>query len=184
VAAAAQKAFNPIEYKNDFTVLAQRNPEEAADVALKWRERFMNQARGMQETTGALLEIGIAGGTAALAGWMDGGYEAERQKAIEDWQATGASEAETDIEAHPEPWDHPEGVSDPTKLFGVVDKVLVGTLVIAALAIFNVFGSKYTPLLRSSALGGFAYWLGNMTRSMANTRKTDELNAAPAEDEA
>ncbi len=182
-AAAKQKAFNPTEFQTDFAVLAQRDPSEAADVALKWRERFMNQVEGMRKTTSVLLEVFVVGATAAGSGWLDGGWEAEREKAIEDWELSGAAEAETDVETHPEPWDHPEGVSDPTKLFGYVDKVLVGTLVLAGLAIFKVLG-KYTPLARSAALGSFSYWLGNMTNKVAKERKTDALKAAADEEEA
>ncbi len=140
----------PAEYKQDFAVLAQRDPAEAADVALKWRERFINQTQSMREATGTFLEIVVGGGAAALWGGFDGGWEAEREKAIEDWELSGAAEVGTNTDEHPEPWDHAEGASDPTKLFGFIDRVLAGTLVLATLAVF--FGSgRWGPLVRSAA---------------------------------
>jgi hypothetical protein len=182
-AAKIDYEITPSEYKQNFSVLAQRDPAEAADVALKWRERFINQTRAMRETTGALLEIGVGGGFAALWGGLDGGWEAEREKAIEDWELSGAAEVGTTIEEHPEPWDHKEGVSDPTKLFGFIDKVLAGTLVLAALAVFNVLGNRWQPLLRSAALGSFSYWAGNLTNKIFKARKKEAL-AKKAEEEA
>lgn len=173
------------EYKQNFAVLAQRDPNEAADVALKWRERFVNQTRALQETTGTLLEIGLAGGVGALAGWLDGGWEAEREKAIEDWELTGAAAVGADPTETPEPWDHPESqVSDPTKLFGFIDKVLAGTLVLAALAVFNVFGDAYTKFFKAGALGSFSYWAGNLTNKIAKERKKEALAKAATEEAA
>jgi len=166
------------EYKQNFAVLAQRDPAEAADVALKWRERFVNQTQAMQKTTGMLLEIGIGGGAAALAGWLDGGWEAEREKAIEDWELSGAAAAGTTIEESPEPWDHAEGGSDPTKILGFMDKVLAGTIVLAALAVFNVFGDAYSKFFKAGALGSFSYWAGNMTNKIAKERKKEALAKA------
>lgn len=178
----AKKAFNPVEYKQDFMNLATTAPHEAADVAMKWRDRFMNQAADMSKSTEQALEIGIAGTSAFGFGFLDGGWEAKREAMIVDWEEEGHVEAGADIGEHPEPFSHPEGGKDPTKLFGMVDKVLVGTLVLAGLAIFNVAGPKYTPFVRAAALGGAAYWSGSVGRSLGMKRTIKKLKEKAVED--
>lgn len=179
----SKKAFNPVEYKNDFMTLANTQPDEAADVAMKWRERFMNQVATTKKSTEQALEIGLAGGTAFAMAFFDGGWEAKRDAMVTDWEDGGAEEAETTTDEHPEPFSHKEGGKDPTKLFGMVDKVLVGTLLLAAAAIFNVFGKRYTPFVRAAALGSASYWAGSVGRNLGYKRKDKALKAAGDEDE-
>lgn len=177
----SKKAFNPVEYKNEFMTLANTRPDEAADVAMKWRERFMNQVATTKKSTEQALEIGLAGGTAFTMAFFDGGWEAKRDAMIRDWEEGGAAEAGTDLDEHAEPFSHKEGGKDPTKLFGMVDKVLVGTLLLAAAAIFNVFGKKYTPFVRAAALGSASYWAGSVGRNLGYKRKDKALKAAGEE---
>jgi hypothetical protein len=178
----AKQAYNPVEYKQDFMNLATTAPAEAADVAMKWRDRFMNQATEMRKSTEQALEIGIAGASAFGFGFFDGGWEAKREAMIVDWEEEGHIDAGADLSQYPEPFSHPEGGKDPTKLFGMVDKVLVGTLILAGLAIFNVFGPKYTPFVRSAALGGAAYWAGSVGRSLGMKRTVKKIKEKAAEE--
>lgn len=178
----ARKQFNPTEYKQDFMNLATTAPQEAADVAMKWRERFMNQAETMKKSHETLATIGLAGLSSFGVAWFDGGWEAKRDAMIRDWQEDGHVEAEADLEEHPTPFSHSEGGSDPTKLFGVVDKTLVWTLFLAGLAAFNVFGKKYTPLVQAAALGSGAYWAGSIGRNLGYGRVEKKLAAAAEEE--
>jgi hypothetical protein len=172
----AGKAHNPTEYKQDFMTLASTAPHEAAEVAMKWRERFVNQAEVMKKGTEDIMEIGVAGISSFGIAFLDGGWEAKREKMIRDWEEGGAADAAADLEEHPTPFSHPEGEKDPTKLFNMVDNVLVATLGLAALAAFNVL-KKYTPVLRAAALGTGAYWAGSLGRSLGYKRAEKALSA-------
>lgn len=175
----AKKAFNPVEYKNDFVQLAQSAPQDAADVAIKWRERFMNQAQEMQKSTEQIAEIGIAGVTAFVLSVANGGWEAQRDAMIAQWEEEGHVDAEADLETYPTPFTHPEGEKNPMKLFGIVDKTLVATLLLGTAAALNI-AKKYTPLVRAAALGSGATWASNLGRDIGYKRTKEKL-AAEAE---
>lgn len=180
----AKKAFNPVEYKQDFMNLAQSAPHEAADVAMKWRERFVNQAEQMRKGSQQLAEVGVAGGTAWVAGMLDGTWEAKRDAMIRDWEESGHIEAEADLEEHPTPFSHAEGGNDPTKIFNLVDRMLIITLVLAGIGVTNIFGKKASPYFRSAALGTGATWASGWGRSFGYKRKAKKLTEAEDEAEA
>lgn len=171
----ARKAFNPVEYRNDFIKLASQEPGEAADVAMKWRERFMRKANEMSKTTERVAEVGIAGLSSFGVAYLDGGWEAKRDALIADWINEGASRVNADVTQHPTPFTHPEGVSDPTKLFNVIDRVLVITLLLAGAAAAGVGGDDYNGLLRAAAVGTGSYWAGSLGRSLAYRRAANRL---------
>lgn len=179
-----QQSFNPVEYKQEFMTLASTAPQEAAEVAMKWRERFVNQAESTRKGMQTAAEIGAAGLTAGGMGYLSGGWQAKRDAMIRDWEAGGAVEAEADLEEHPTPFSHPKGEKDPTKLFGLINKTLFGTLLLSAGAIFNVLGKKYTPVVRSAALGAGSAWAAELGRSWGYKRKEKALAEAPEEEAA
>lgn len=160
----AGKSYNPVEFKQDFMNLATTAPQEAADVAMKWRERFVNTTEQMKKSSEDLMEAGVGGGAAFLAGFLDGGWAARRDDMIKEWEEGGAAAADADLEEHPTPFSAPDSdAKDPTMVFGVVDKVLFGTLATAAVGISGIIGKKYSPIIISAAKGlgiGWAFSKG------------------------
>lgn len=169
--AKKNKALTSDQYMQEFTTLAAASPQDAAEVAMQWRERFMNQVERMRKSSEELTELGVAGVSAFGMGFFDGGWEAKRQALVDAWEDT---QDEATLKDTPAPWDDKDtGIKDPQKAFGLVDKSLVSTLVFAGIAISNL-AKKYTPVFRAAALGTGAYWAGSQGRKFGYNRKYDE----------
>lgn len=179
------RKYNPEKFHSEMTELAAASPQDAADVAATWRERFQNALDEGQKTTQRALGIGIAGGTALLVSYMDGRWEAEKEDEIAMWMASpdaAAAATEAGIEViDTSPFVHGEE-SDPTKIFGL-DRVLVGTLLLAAAAVFNL-AKDYTPFVESAALGSAAYYAGSIGFRMGKEQKEEALEAEAASEAA
>jgi hypothetical protein len=172
-----------MEYKQDFMNLATQAPQEAAEVAMKWRERFVNQSEVMKKSTEDIMEIGVAGLSSFGIAFMDGGWEAKADQLVLDWEEGGAEAAGTNVEDHAHPWDHEEGDKNPMKTWGMgyLDNTLVVTMGLAALTAFNI-AKKYTPVFRAAALGTGSYWAGSVGRSLGYKRAKTKLESGETAD--
>jgi hypothetical protein len=160
--AKAPKKFNPEAFRSDMMSLP---PHEAADVTLQWRERAINAAEDMAQVTDSALRFTAGGGFVFLVGMLEGRQKANAAQMIEEWEAGGAEEAERDILEYETPWSAGEA-RDPTKFLGFIPM----TLVITALpAVLGIFDTGMAPYLRSMALAGTAFYVGNLG-SMAGYR--------------
>lgn len=129
--AVQRRKFNPSEYKSEFLELAKANPELAADSATKLARRKRNAEVNVMDATEQTQNLLAFMGTMALmaaAGWWTGRMTAQRDALINDWMVEGAAMAQADPAQYEEPWDHPQGKSDPTKWW-IMPKLLVFPLV-------------------------------------------------------
>lgn len=136
--------FDPVEYKNDFMQLAQQRPDEAADVALKWRERYFNQTDRMDGLAYNVGQAAVMFTSGSAAAYLQGRAAADREAMITKWVTEEAANElnhdqelkdagttlEEFLETFPEPWKHPNGKSDPLKKFGIPN---FGTFITAIL---------------------------------------------------
>ena len=175
------RKYNPEKFHAEMAELAAASPHDAADVAATWRERFHNAMEEGQKTTQKALGITLAAGTAFGMSWLDGRWEAEKEDEIAKWMASpdaqvAATEADIAVE-DTSPFVHGEE-SDPTKIFGI-DKVLVGTLLLAAAAVFNL-AKEYTPFVEAAALGSASYWAGSIGFRIGKEGKEEALEGEAA----
>lgn len=177
---------NPEKWMSEMTELAAQNPQDAAEVAATWRERFHNAMEEGQKTTQKALGISLAGATAFGMSWWDGRNEASAEALVDEWLGTpdaaaAAGEAGVDLATMTE-YEREKFVftysedSDPRKIFGI-DKVLVGTLLLAAAAVFNLAGD-YTPFVENAAIGSAAYWAGSIGFRLGKEQREEALEAA------
>lgn len=182
---AMTRKYNPEKFHSEMAELAHASPQDAADVAATWRERFHNAMEEGQKQTQRALGFSIAAGSSFLMSYFDGGWEAEREDTIAKWMAsTEAASAAAELgKAVEDTSPFVEGdESDPTKIFGI-PKVLVGTILLAAAAVFNL-AKQYTPFVEAAALGGAAYWAGSMGFRIGKERKEEALEGEAASEAA
>lgn len=186
----SMKQYNPEKFMAEMSELAAQSPQDAAEVAATWRERFHNAMEEGAKTTQKALGISIAAATAFGMSFWDGTNEASAEDLVDEWMAspeaaTAATESEVDLNTMSE-YDREKFAfthmdeSDPRTIFGI-DKVLVGTLLLAAAAVFNL-AKDYTPFVESAALGSAAYWAGSIGFRIGKERKEDSLEADAADD--
>lgn len=168
------------------------NPH-AADVALKWRERFVNVALAYNPgAVGYGVQIISAGAYGGVLGWWDGNNEAERNHAKEIWQTQTAPGLGIDPNVHPEPF---VNIVDPTtgqvihkaqpdpRAWIGINKTAYPTVALllgAVGASFSDAGVRAVPYLLAGAYSGFGYLIGTSARDMFYKKKRDALRAAAA----
>jgi hypothetical protein len=131
--------FNPTEYKEDFMDLMKVNPKLAADSATKLAKTKRNQDDELHSSDMATKELVAFLGTSlvmAAAGWQSAGWMAKRDALIADWETEGAESVGATITDTPEPWDHEQGVKDPTHWW-FIPKLMAYPLGFGALALIS-----------------------------------------------
>ncbi len=185
----SMKKYNPEKFMSEMTELAAQSPQDAAEVAATWRERFHNAMEEGAKTTQKALGISIAAATAFGMSFWDGNNEAAAESIVDEWLATpeasaAAAEAGVDLATMSEyererfVFTHHEEESDPRKIFGI-DKVLIGTLLLGAAAVFEL-AKDYTPFVEAAAIGSAAYWAGSIGFRLGKERKEESLEAEAA----
>lgn len=176
------RKYNPEKFMAEMTDLAAQSPQDAAEVAATWRERFHNAMEESSRVTQKAIGIGVAGGTSFLVAMLDGRWEAEKEDLIAKWMASpeaaaAASEAGIAVD-ETSPFIHGEE-SDPTKIFGI-DRVMIATLLLAAAAVTNL-AKQYTPFVEAGAIGCAAYWAGSIGFRVGKEQKEEALEAEASE---
>lgn len=170
------KKFNPEAFKADVMALP---PHEAADAALKWRDRAMNAVEEMEQATDTALKMTGAGVFVLAVGMIEGRQQAQAEKMVEDWENGGAAEAEYDDQEFPTPWSAGEA-RNPTRLLGVVPWTLVFTAIpaVVGLADFNA-----APYFREMAKSGVYLFLGQLGAMGGKAIRQRRIAAAAASEE-
>lgn len=179
--------FNPTEYKEEFLDLAKTNPELAAEAATKLARRKRNQDDQLDDadesTTGLVAALGTFVITGAV-GALYGSNRAKRDAILRDWEAEGAAAAGTSTATTPEPWMHPRGVSDPTKILGF-PKLAIPPVVLAAIAGITaaVRGKKkrastFERTMTMSAIGTTGVFIADFVASYFYKKKENKLASA------
>lgn len=171
------KKFNPEAFRSDMMRLP---PQEAADVTLKWRERAMNAAEEMAEATNTAFKMLAGGSFVFAAGMLEGRQKAQAESLVEAWEAGGAAEAERDLDEYPTPWSAGEE-RNPALFLGF----LPITLALTALpALLGIFDTGAAPYLRSMALAGTYFFVGELgVMAGHRVRKNRLAQASDEEDE-
>jgi hypothetical protein len=172
---AISKKFDEATYHAKMAQLAAASPKDAAEAATTVRKKLHNAMMDAQMATQKSIELLAAGGTAAALGMAVGKWEAEEAYIVDLWKNGGAASLNKDPAASSPFVDG--GVSEPGKLMGIDTDLLV-TLGLAALSIFNVAG-KYTPFVSATAIGGAAFYVGNLTRKIAMENAATEIAKNP-----
>lgn len=187
----AKKNYAPAEYKQDFMNLAATNPADAADVAMKWRERFHNAVDQARTTNEQLMEFGFAGLTSALMGGFQG-WQTQKRDALEAaWVASNdevikfADEEDVSVEKfledNPTPWSYTDGgIREPGKWFLPVSIAVAAAL--GGLAAFQMAGDDFQRVLRASALGAVVF-VGGQLGAMAGNRLRAQIRGAEESEE-
>lgn len=185
--------LNPAETARFQQKMATLPPAHQADVALKWRERFVNVANtyapGPLGTTAQVVGSGVYAG---MLGYWDGVNEAERNHAKETWQTKTAPELGIDTTRHPEPFSNivdpttgavvHKAQSDPRNWMGV-NKTVAPTLGLGLAAIIMSavdVGDRAVPYIKSLVFTGVGYVVGTSIRDQMYKRRRDALRAAAA----
>lgn len=163
------------------------NPNDQADVAMKWRERAVNAVAALNPgPIGTSLEV--LGGSAYGAGigaW-DGVNEARRAALIDQWRSTTAPSLNISTVDYPEPFQKIagadgtvifEGVSDPRTWLGL-NKAAWPTigLVLTGLGLaFTSEGMRAAAVITTVATSGAAYLLGTTMRDTMYKRERDRI---------
>ena len=186
------RQLNPVETSNFVAKHATLPPDHQADVALKWRERFVNVATAYAPSP--LMVTGQLTAAATFVGAMghwDGINEAKRVELVEAWrdQAAGLG---VDLAKHPTPFQtitgpdgqviH-KGVPDPRAFF-YVNKVFwpsFGMALVAGVGSLldrdGRWDATVAPFLKTSAISGGAYLIGSTFRDMAFKRAREKQEA-------
>jgi hypothetical protein len=187
---ARPKNLNPAEtaaFREDMVKLP---PDHAADVALKYREAFVNAASRRQNPAtdgiGVLLSTGYAG----VIGAYDGELEAQRNEVIRRWVTNDAAKKGIDPLQYPTPfvsiYDKDgkvlhEATPDPRKWFGV-PKVFYPTAVFGVMAAAGVGaaapgepGVDFNSYLVGVTIAGAAYTIGSSLREVVAQRRTEAI---------
>lgn len=144
--------------------LAKLNKTQAIEVA----NRMKNRAQTMRRNAEKLSERIVHGFVSAVAGgafgyWM-GQAETDYQEAISEYMADNPGSTAEDAAKE---------VVDPRK-WGGIDKDLIVSGTLAALALTNVGGRKASPIIEAAAIGGLSGWAYNRGMEMAIESASDD----------
>jgi len=167
--------FDSSGFQNEVTALAHEAPEKAAEVATHWKSKFMNAVMDAKNTTEKGMELAAAGISAGIIGYLDGGWEADADKAIAEWQGGGAAAAGKDPNSDPFA---DGGVEDPRKMFGL-DIAFWYTAGLAGIALFDLAGG-YSTLVAAGAIGAASYYVGSMARDAGYKARVEAGKTAEA----
>ena len=194
---AIARRFNPQTYRDDALRLIKANPERAAEsfTELAGRKvraenrvaRSRNQERDLREGSADLGGLIVTMLVMAGTGWWAGELDAKRDILIADWELEGAEQVGANVTNTPEPWDHEQGVADPSTWFGIIPKIVVVPLSMGALAgILAAAREANTPAswaergATMSAVSTFGLLVAKVIGRMAYARKKRKLLAEPA----
>ncbi len=174
------KPFDENRYRSDMRDLVNANPDEAADVLVKWRNKFNN---ALMETANAAekgMELGSALGATALIAYFDGKWEREAEEMITKWEAGDYSEYEGKT-ADDDPFEL--GIYDDPAEFLGFDVAAWYPIGLAAIAYFGLAGD-YSNLIAAGAIGSGSYYVGTMVKKWGYEAKDTELKGADKEENA
>jgi hypothetical protein len=164
--------FNPDKFRGE---LMQLNPNDIADVATHWRQKTQTMKNEMQNSTENALEIGLTGATAFGLSFLQGGWSYDRQVELDKWNNGGAAAKQFDP-TKTSPFVE-GGIDDPTKMIGI-DKTLWATILLGGMAAFSVGGKKYSPFVRSAALGAMSTWAGGLGHDLGYSGASEAAKTA------
>jgi len=185
--------LNPSEtavFKQDYSRLP---PDHQADVALKWRESFVNLANRHQNPVADGLNVVTSGIYAGLLGAWDGENEAVQKAMVRKWVAEDAAKKGIDPIDHPSPFVNiysPDGkliheaTPDPRAWFGI-NRTLYPTFALGILAVAGVGssapdeeGMDLNRYLVGGTLAGVSYAVGSALRDVVYRRRTEQMERA------
>ena len=169
------KKFNPEDFQQDMMRLS---PRKSAEVTLEWRERAMNAVSESDDNKEIGMNVALGSVGVLVLGMADGHDRANAAALEAAWLEGGAVEAERDIKEYPTPWSAGEE-KDPRKLLGFLPKTVFYTAVTAGLGLIKWGGQSY---VRSAALAGTYYIIGNVGQSWAFNMRAKKLAEAPEEE--
>lgn len=146
---AIATSFNPEQFRAQALSLPQ---EDLADVALNWKQKFVNQVEETRKVTEQLFEFGTAGFAAWGLSALEGKFLYEKRQIEAQW-----------LIAHPTPVGG-EATSpfvdgdetDPTAYLLGVPNTLWITLALGVASVMKLGGKKYNYLVRSATIGALA----------------------------
>jgi hypothetical protein len=179
--------MTPDKFYSDMMNLATQSPRDAADVAGTWRNRFLNMAEGGQTAVKKGLGVGVGATVGFTFGILGGRWDAEDDDIQEDWinggyAAAGLAKAEDGSpyrEGHAKDEKRYPGWK-PGTVFGV-PMTLLATLVLGAMAIFNVGGEEWNSLIAAGAFSGTVYWTAQIGTKVGYDWKMDAIKKAEEE---
>lgn len=181
------RQLNPQQTARFVHNMRRLNPDDQADVALKWRERAVNVANAFNPgAVGTTIQVASSGAYAGLLGWWDGANEAKRAALIEEWRTVTAPKLNIDTSVHETPFKDVtdangqlvhKAVQDPRNWLHL-NKALWPTLGLGlATAGVAAMGGGYrvTPYLTALTMGGIGYLAGTTVRDAAYKAERDKL---------
>ncbi len=126
--------------------LSKLNKTQAIQVAHRMKARAKAVRANAEKMSERLVNGAISTGTGFVMGYWMGQAEADYQDNIAKLVAEGKTQEEAQKEAE-----------DPRKWFGL-DKDLVASGALAAVALTNLGGRKVSPFMEAAAFGGLAGW--------------------------
>lgn len=185
--------LNPSEtavFKQD---MARLPADHQADVALKWRESFVNLANRHQNPASDGLNVVTSGVYAGLLGAWDGENEAVQKEIVRKWKAEEAAKKGIDPLDHPSPFVNiysqdgkllHEATPDPRTWFGI-NRTLYPTFVLGVMAVAGVGsstpsdpGMDLNRFLVGGTLAGVSYAVGSALRDVVYRRRSEQMERA------
>lgn len=173
--------------------MARLPPDHQADVALKWRESFVNLANRHQNPAADGLNVVTSGLYAGILGAWDGENEAHRAEIVRKWKNGDAARKGLDPAKNPSPFVNiyspggqllHEATPDPRTWFGI-NRTLFPTFGLGILAIAGVGssppdqdGMDLNRYLVGGTLAGVSYAVGTGLRDLVYARRSEQLERA------
>lgn len=188
----SKRYSNPKEFIDEMVQLASQSPQDAAEVAATWRDRFHN----VTESTGELVQKGaqttLTGLTAFVMAMWEGRNEAAADAIVDQWLASpeaaaAAAEAGVDLAAMSDydrekfAFDKMED-NDPRKIPVIgFDWIWSSTAFLAAISAFGLAGEAVSPWVGHAAMGSFTAALSSIGYRVGKNAKEQSLAAAALE---
>ncbi len=188
------RQLNPAETAAFKAKMGMLPPEHQSDVALKWRERFVNVATAYAPTPlMATSQVAVSGAYSGLIGYWDGYNQYKRRQLVANWEQT-APGLGVNLAEHPTPFKDVvnngqvvhRAVQDPTTLGPTpINRTLAATLALAGVSGIVAladrdgrFNATVNPFLKLSAMTGIGYAVGSAFRDAALKKEERKALAA------
>lgn len=191
---AKPRQLNPAETAQFQADMARLPPQEQTNIALKWRERFVNAVGTQHNPVSTGFELVSAGVWSSGMGAWDGANQAARDAAIKQWREVAGPELGFTAEQlapggqYPDPFRRivdesgqvvHEAVTDPRSWLGI-NRTLYPTFGLGLLAALGAGGVSFNRYLIAGTLGGVSYSAGETFRELVYQRNIKAHSDAQA----
>jgi hypothetical protein len=188
----SKRYSNPDQFVSEMVELASQSPQDAAEVAATWRERFHNMTQSTEQILTKTASVSLTVATAFLMAAWEGMNEAAADDMAEKWLSSsdaGAAAVEAGVDlASMSDYDREKFAfdkmeeRDPRKLPVIgFDKVLTTTIALGVVSAFGFAGETGSKWVGHAALGSLASFISSIGYRVGKDTKEQALANALVE---